>query len=174
MATVKITASALALFAFSVSVATAGEVAADPDQQPAYVLSLQYEGATPSSPDDYRKLYELALKIAESSQFNSRKPLWTWDLAETLAQYRRAVDGRYLLISYASPRILKTMGGDITVKEIIIGLNNSQYASSLHTVDDEGRIVGHAKYSGDLCLKLYQLVTSMSVDRHLTMRWSGP
>src|SRR5687768_1309564 len=99
MVTVKITANALALFAFSV--ATPSEVAAEPDQQPAYVLSLQYEGATPSSPDDYRKLYELALKIAESSQFNSRNPLWTWDLAEILAQYRRAVDGRYLLISYA-------------------------------------------------------------------------
>jgi len=172
MVTFKIAARALVLFAFSVSVATGSEVVAEPDQRPAYLLSLQYEGATPSSPDDYRKLYELALQIAESSQFNSRNPLWNWDLAETLAQYRRAVDGRYLLISFDSPRILKTMGGDITVKEILIGLNISQYASSLHTVDDEGRIVGHAKYSGDLCLKLYELVTTM--DRHLTMRSSGP
>ena len=64
-------------------------------------------------------------------------------------------------ITYATPRMMKTIGGDLMVKEIVIGLNGSQYASSLHTVDDEGRVVGHAMYSGELCVKLLQLVESM-------------
>lgn len=140
--------------------------------QPEYLLSLQYEGASPSSPGDYQQLYDLAVAIVESSNFNSRDPKWSWDLADVLSDYRRAVDGRYLLISFGSPRIIKTVGGDVMVKEILIGLNGSQYASSLHTVDDEGRIVGHSKYSGELCIQMYQLVTRM--DRHLTRHSSDP
>jgi hypothetical protein len=142
------------------------------ESQPEYLLSLQYEGAAPSSPDDYTRLYDLALEIVESSNFNSRNPQWDWDLADILRDYRRAVDGRYLLISFVKPRSVKTVGGDLTIKEILIGLNGSEYASSLHTVDDEGRIVGHAKYRGELCIELLQLVTSMKP--HLNLRSSGP
>ena len=143
-----------------------------PAADPEYVLSLQYEGAAPTSPVEYRQLYELALAIVQSSNDNSRHLSWNWDLAEILGGYRRAVDGRYLVITYANPRSIRTIGGELMVKEIVIGLNWSQYASSLHTVDDEGRVVGHAMYSGELCVKMLQLVQSM--ERHLTKRSSGP
>lgn len=142
--------------------------AADPE----YSLSLQYEGAAPSSPDEYRQLYDLAVAIVQSSNDNSRHPLWNWDLAEILSGYRRAVDGRYLVVTYATPRKINTIGGELIVKEILIGLNGSQYASSLHTVDDEGRVVGHAMYAGELCIKMLQMVEGM--ERHLTKHSSGP
>jgi hypothetical protein len=128
-----------------------------------YTLSLQFEGASPSSSDEYRRLHDLAVSIVRSSNDSSRHPLWNWDLAEILGTYRRAVDGRYLVVTYATPRSIKTVGGELVVKEILIGLNGSQYASSLHTVDDEGRIVGHAKYSGELCIEMLQLVRSFMV-----------
>jgi hypothetical protein len=143
-----------------------------PSANAEYAISLQYEGAAPASAYDFLQLYDLAVAIVESSNGNSRHPLWNWDLADILAGYRRAVDGRYLVITYATPRMMTTIGGDLMVKEIVIGLNGSQYASSLHTVDDEGRVVGHAMYSGELCVKLLQLVESM--ERHLTRRSSGP
>ena len=151
-----------------VAVAADNPVAAGPE----YSVSLQYEGASASSPDEYRRLHELAVEIVESSNFNSLHPLWKWDLAEILGGYRRAVDGRYLVVTYAEPRMFKTVGGELRVKEILIGLNGSQYASSLHTVDDEGRVVGHAKYSGELCIKMQQLVESM--DRRITKPSSSP
>jgi hypothetical protein len=159
--------------ALSASLGTVGSaVAAEADQQSQYLLSLQFEGATPQWPEDYSELHDLAARIVESSNDNSRDPKWNWDLAARLAEYRRAANGRYLLISYSVPRTIRTPGGDVIVKEILIGLNGSQYASSLHTVDDEGRIVGHAMYSGMLCIKLQELVVSMK--RRLTTRSSGP
>ena len=164
--------AATAMLALCSSVAMSRDQQATSIAEPEYVLSLQYEGAAPAGLDDYTKLYDLAMEIVESSNFNSRNPQWKWELAEVLADYRRAVDGRYLLVSLAKPRTVKTAGGDVTVKEILIGLNGSEYASSLHTVDDEGRIVGHAKYSGEVCIRMLQLVKSM--ERHLTRRWSGP
>jgi len=151
---------AIGLLAYCAAVA--GQNAAGSKSPPEYRLSLQYEGAAPSSPAAYQQLYDLGLNFVESSQFNSGKPQWNWDLAEILADYRRAVDGRYLLISYSRPHTITTMGGDISVREIVIGLNGSQYASSLHTVDAEGRIIGHSKYSGELGIKLQKLVISMS------------
>jgi hypothetical protein len=114
----------------------------------------------------------LAVAIVQSSNANSLHPQWEWDLAGILSDYRRAVDGRYLVITYVTPRMIKTIGGDLMVKEILIGLNGSQYASSLHTIDEQGRIVGHAMYSGELCITMLQLVESM--ERHLTKRSSGP
>jgi hypothetical protein len=49
-----------------------------------------------------------------------------------------------------------------------VGLLGPQYASSVHTVDSSGRVVGHAKYSGVGCIQLLELVKSL-----LTNRWSG-
>ena len=66
---------------------------------------------------------------------------------------------------YWSPlgsRAFKTIGGEVTVRELVIGLNGSQYASSVHTVDGQGRVVGHAKYLGQLCIEIQELVNAVA------------
>ncbi len=79
-------------------------------------------------------------------------------MSEILQGYRKTVSGKYLLVSFKQPRKFKTVGGEINVREIIIGLNRPDYASSLYTIDDEGRIVAHTKYSGPLCVGLLEFV----------------
>jgi hypothetical protein len=59
------------------------------------------------------------------------------------------------------------------VKEIVIGLNGREYASSLYTIDEELRIVGHAKYSGPLCVEFLKLVKKLSGDANETDSFGG-
>jgi hypothetical protein len=85
-------------------------------------------------------------------------------MSEILEGYRKTVSGKYLLVSFKEPRKIKTVGGEVSVREILIGLNRPDYASSLYTIDDEGRIVGHAKHSGPLCVEFLELAKKISDD----------
>lgn len=62
-----------------------------------------------------------------------------------------------MAVVFGKPETIKTIGGDITVRELIIGLNGSEYASSVHTVDGQGKLIGHAKYQGQLCVEIQEL-----------------
>ncbi len=63
--------------------------------------------------------------------------------------YRQTVAGEYLVITYDSPVVIHTIGGDVTVVEIVVGLNRKDdIPSALFTIDAEGRIVAHEKYAG--------------------------
>jgi hypothetical protein len=123
-----------------------------------FTLTLRYGEERALSQEVVQPLYSKAVELLESSNFNSRAPRWEWNMSEILEVHRKTVSGKYLLVSFKEPRKIKTVGGEITVREIIIGLNRTDYASSLFTIDDEGRIVGHAKYSGPLCVGLLQFV----------------
>ncbi|MGB7160465.1 MAG: hypothetical protein WBD40_20535 [Tepidisphaeraceae bacterium] len=49
----------------------------------------------------------------------------------------------------------KTVAGDVTVVEIIIGLNRPDtVASGLFTIDPQGRVIAHEKYAGMLPVEL--------------------
>jgi hypothetical protein len=83
---------------------------------------------------------------------------------------------RVYVVSLKVPQTIKTVGGEVIVREIVIGLNRpdsvaivegvsyADYASSLFTIDDEGRVVVHAKYSGLLCIDLMKLVKKIAGD----------
>jgi hypothetical protein len=124
---------------------------------PGYTLELHFSDKPLSQPW-VEKLYAKAVEILESSNFNSRAPRWQWNMPEVHQQYRQTVAGKYLLISFEEPRKVTTIGGEVTAKEIIIGLNGREYASALFTIDDEDRLVGHAKHSGPLCVEFLKLV----------------
>jgi hypothetical protein len=123
-------------------------------------VALHYDKEIALSDDAAQKLRLSAIELVESSNFNSSIPKWRdqWGIAKIQEHYRKTVAGRYLLISFKNTRKIKTCGGEISVTEIIIGLNGDYYGGPLYTIDDEGRIIAHSKYSGQQCIGLLEVV----------------
>jgi hypothetical protein len=121
-------------------------------------VKLQYGKDVTLKQEAAEMLRAKAIELLETSNFNSRAPGWEWDLAKIQASYRKAVAGNYLLVTFEEAQTIKTVRGDVSVREIVIALNRSDYADSLLTVDNENRVVGHSKYSGPLCVKLLEVV----------------
>jgi hypothetical protein len=131
-----------------------------------YKVALRFGKETPLTQEAFQTLYSKALELLETSNFNS--------LALVHAEYRQTVAGKYLLVSLKVPQKIKTVGGEVIVREIVIGLNRpdsvaivegvsyADYASSLFTIDDEGRVVVHEKYSGLMCIELMKLVKKIA------------
>lgn len=103
-----------------------------------------------------------ALHLLETSNFNSihHRDILKATPKSTHAAYRKTVAGRYLVVSFDTPRQVKTIGGEVDVLEVVIGLNRPDYADSLFTIDREGRVVAHQKYSGALAVELLRMVKS--------------
>jgi len=112
------------------------------------------------------KLLEQALELLKTSNFHSGKGdknnLFT--LHDVQNDYRATVSGRFLVCRFQPGKKVTTVGGDIFVSEIVTGLNRDDYASRLFTVDQDGSVVGHAKYSGDLCIKILQAIPNLKQD----------
>jgi len=121
---------------------------------------LRYPGNIALNDDDARKIFEKSIEILQSSNFNSSNPKWEWDEAKINLEYGRAVSGRHVFVTFSKPETIKTIGGEITVRELVIGLNGSQYASSVHTIASNGKVIGHAKYLGQLCIELQGLANA--------------
>lgn len=122
---------------------------------------LRYGTEKTLSQESRQVLYRKAMDLLESSNFNSRTPLWDWNLTDILEGYRKTVSRDYVLISFAETRRIKTVGGDLVVKEVLIGLSGLDYASPLYTIDEELRIVGHTKYSGIQCIELLKWIKDL-------------
>lgn len=118
---------------------------------------LRYSQNVPLGEDESRKLFEKAMEILQSSNSNSSNPLWKWDEAKMNVEYGRTASGRHVLVTFGKPEKIKTVGGYIDARELIIGLNGSQVASPVYTVDPAGGVVEHAKYSGRLCIEMMEL-----------------
>lgn len=123
---------------------------------------LQYGARLDLSEEAAQMLYLRAVELLESSQFNSLDPAGDWDRQKVEEEYRQAMSRKYLAVTFHRPQKVATMGGEISVRQIVIGLNRPDYASSLHTVDDQARIVGHGKYSGPLCVEFLKLVKNVA------------
>ena len=54
---------------------------------------------------------------------------------------------------------LKSVGGDVSVVEIVIGLGRDQ-ADALFTIDESNRVVAHGKYSGKVAVELRRTAPS--------------
>ena len=131
-----------------------------------FALTLRHGKERVLSPEAVQTLFSKAAELLASSNFNSRgsRPGPDWDILRLHNEYRQTVSGKYLLVSFKKPRKTKTIGGEVSVSEIVIGLNRPDYASALFTVDEEGRIIGHAKYSGRLCVEFLKLVRKIADD----------
>lgn len=127
-----------------------------------YSLILRYSSPslTPSEVQQ-QQLLAKALALLASSNFNSAQPRWKWDSARIEQEYGRAVSGRHLLIDFRQPTVRPTRGGELSVRQIVIGLDGGQLAQSLHTLDPNGSLVGHAMYAGELCVELMATVRAM-------------
>jgi hypothetical protein len=114
-----------------------------------------------------QKLRQQALKLVQTSNFHSSPDdehhIFTVP-HQIQREYRKTVAGRFLLITFPTPQKIRTTGGEITVTEIIVGLNRDDYASGLFTIDASGAIVGHAKYDGGACIEILKTVKEFDHD----------
>jgi hypothetical protein len=106
-------------------------------------------------------LRDLGLDLLKSSNFNTAAHAYV--LKQTTPaihdRYRRVVAGEYLLITYDQPMQMQTVGGEVTVCEVVIGWGE-EYANALFTIDADGRVVAHEKYSGAVAINLRKAVAS--------------
>ncbi|MEJ1966980.1 MAG: hypothetical protein WDO56_37755 [Gammaproteobacteria bacterium] len=116
---------------------------------------------TPAARDD---VLQIALRVLQSSNFHSGPDdaQRNFRAAEVQAHYRKEVAGRYLLVSYPTVQSMHTVGGQVRVREIVIGLNRDDSANSLFTIDDSGRIVEHARFSGAVCIELLEAIRRLT------------
>jgi hypothetical protein len=71
------------------------------------------------------------------------------------------MNGGHLIVSFKSPEAFDTLGGKVTARKIVVGLNHQQVATSLHTIDENGRLIGHSKWSGVIGLEIVKVVKTL-------------
>ncbi len=108
-------------------------------------------------------LEHAAIELLQSSNFNSvyHSDLLRKTTPNVQYAYRQQVSGDFLLVTFNSPKSIKTIGGTVEAYEIIIGFGE-EYADSLFTIDSVGRVVQHEKYAGDIAIKLLKLVKKVA------------
>jgi hypothetical protein len=102
-----------------------------------------------------------AIDLLKTSNFNSKDhpgPIFPDGVLGVQRRYRAAIAGQYLAVAFPEPRQFQLIRGQVKIVEIVVGLNNPQYADSLFTVDPEGRVVEHAKFSGTAATELMELI----------------
>jgi hypothetical protein len=151
-----------ALVVLLVAANTSSLYAKDAPEFETSAVVLRYPGSIALGLNDSRKLFEKSIEILQSSNFNSSSARWEWDEAKISFEYGRAVSGKHVLVTFNKAERVKTLGGYVSASELIIGLNGSHYASSVHTIDGDGNVVGHAKYLGQLCVEIVELVKEMT------------
>jgi hypothetical protein len=145
------------LLLFAATATLAADQAAPPaTTQP--TLQFKIDGKQPG--DKTRaELIRLGLELLRTSNFNTVNDpqLLRQSVPVIQDHYRHAAAGDYVLIRYDHPITLKTVGGDVTVYDIFIGLARPDYVSSLFTIDDQCRVVAHEKYSGGVAIEFKKL-----------------
>lgn len=108
---------------------------------------------TKAAEDTLRKL---GMELLKSSNFNTagHPGILKQSVPAIQDRYRRVVAGDCLVITYDSPVKVRTVGGEVSVFEIVIGLAHPESADGLFTIDGDGRIVAHEKYSGRIAMDL--------------------
>jgi hypothetical protein len=113
-----------------------------------YVVKLHYGSEIALTQPVAQSLYSNAVELVESSSFNSSNPtsrVEHMDIPDVQEDYRLEVSGKYLLISFKKPHNIKTFGGEVRVREIVIGLNEHFGRNELFTIDNEGRVFSHTR-----------------------------
>jgi hypothetical protein len=126
--------------------------------QSTVTVPLHLPAATaPAKPS--AEIGKLAAELVESSNFNSyhRPEVVGLSIPEIQDRYRRVAAGNNLVVTYAEPVKFETVGGELWVLEIVIGLGSPDRVDALFTIDNAGRVVAHEKYSGALAVELRQV-----------------
>ena len=130
-------------------------------------MVVNYPGADHLDVATQQSLDALAVDLLKTSNFNSLNhgKLLQSTIPGIQERYRKTISGHYMVLSFNSEQNFKTIGGDVRLFEIIIGLNASEYADALFTIDPEGRVIEHAKYSGTKSIQLLKAVKQAAADR---------
>ncbi len=120
------------------------------------IVSHYQHGRTKSAESAQDTLKELGVELLKSSNFNTaaHPGILKQSVPSIQDRYRRVVAGDCLIITYDHPVKVPTVGGEVSVFEIVIGLAQPDYINALFTIDDHGRVVAHEKYSGRLAMEL--------------------
>jgi hypothetical protein len=136
-----------------------------------FTVKLHYGKQIELTPAAVQTIYSNTVELVKSSSFNSGKsgqsPI-PWDISEVADDYRAAVSGPYLLVLFKEPRELTTCAGPVKVGEIVVALNENfgrENRSELFTIDDEGRVIAHGKYSGQILLELLKITKNLANDK---------
>ncbi len=124
--------------------------------EPTGTVSLHQHGRTKPTESTQDTLRELGVELLKSSNFNTaaHPGILKQSVPTIQDRYGRVVAGDCLIITYDHPVKLRTVGGEVSVSEIVIGLAHPDYVDALFTIDDHGRVVAHEKYSGRIAMEL--------------------
>jgi hypothetical protein len=124
--------------------------------EPTGTVVLHYHGRSTPTEVAEDKLRRLGVELLTSSNFNTaaHPGILNQSVPTIQQRYRRVVAGDCLVITYDSPVKVRTVGGEVAVFEIVIGLAHPDYVDALFTIDDHGRVVAHEKYSGRIAMEL--------------------
>lgn len=138
--------------------AVGGSVAAEP----AATVTLRHAGRVDAPPAAQSRLLELGEALLKSSNFNTEKHarVMGQSAVDVDTRYRHVIAGDHIAIAYARTVTVKTVGGEVPVSRIVIGLGRPDYADALFTLDGAGRVVAHGKYSGGIAIRLREAVAA--------------
>ncbi|HZF01611.1 MAG TPA: hypothetical protein VE344_06905 [Methylomirabilota bacterium] len=158
------------LFSFVMLLATVTTPAFGDTNQPAAsgsdcLAKLYYGNEIVLTQPAIQTLSSNAVELLKSSNFNSSNPASRpqhMDISDVHEDYQDAISCKYLLVSFKESQNIKTLGGEVSVEKIIVGLNENFGRNELFTIDDKGLVVSHAKYDGSILLKLLQSVKKIA------------
>jgi hypothetical protein len=133
-----------------------GVTACPASGEDAGTVTLRQDGRARLTSAEEDTLRNLAMEFLKSSNFNTvaHRDILKQSVPAIQARYRQVVAGACLIVTYDHPVTVRTVGGNVSVFEIVIGLGRLDYADALFTIDEQGRVVGHGKYSGSVGIKL--------------------
>lgn len=135
------------LVIISLLAAAVSAVAADADRPR---LELYRAGPKELAPQSEATVVGWTETFLKSANFNTanQPEILKQSITAIHERYRTTIRADCFIVSYARPMKFKTIAGDVTVVEIIVGLNRpDSIASALFTVDPDGRLIAHEKYA---------------------------
>ena len=134
---------------------------------PAGTVRFHHHGTIEVATGPVERLRNIGVELLKSSNFNTAlHPNVMHESVPTVHDhYRRAVSGDCMIIGYGHPVRVGTVGGEVIVYEIIIGLSRPDYADAVFTIDDEGRIVEYGKFDGRIAIELRKMVQEPAAAR---------
>ncbi len=130
--------------------------------EPTGTVVLHHHGRSKPTEAAENTLRQLGVELLKSSNVNTaaHPEILKQSVPAIQDRYRRVVAGDCLIITYDPPVKVRTVGGDVSVFEIVIGLAHPDYADALFTIDADGRVVAHEKYSGRIAMDLRKAADS--------------
>jgi hypothetical protein len=130
-----------------------------------YTVTLHFEKDILISKMVAQELESDVVEIMKTANYNSRtpprdRPDNRLSISEVTQGYRKVVaNGKYVLIIWACPQKVQTVGGEVTTCETILALELP--GAWMFNVDDEGRLIHVGKFSGPMSMRLEEFVRKL-------------